>query len=95
MLAQAIRFGSTIPLNHGEKGARRLFYFGRAAGAADYYGERLRVYDRKGCHARLRTAIRRVVQAARSTFFCPVCQPKGKDQTKSGLKAFDGWGNGL
>jgi len=77
VLAQAIRFGSTIPLNHtGEKG-NGLFYFGQADDAPDFYEERLRVYDRKGqpC-VRCGTAIRRVVQAARSTFYCPQCQPR-------------------
>jgi formamidopyrimidine-DNA glycosylase len=52
-----------------------LFYFGRAEGVPDYYEERLRVYDRAGEHCRrCRTPIRRIVQAARSTFFCPKCQ---------------------
>ncbi|MCC6820424.1 MAG: bifunctional DNA-formamidopyrimidine glycosylase/DNA-(apurinic or apyrimidinic site) lyase [Verrucomicrobiota bacterium] len=77
VLTEAIRFGSTLPLHYGEKsGGDGLFYFGRAAGAADYYAERLRVYDRKGLPCpRCQTAIRRIVQAARSTFYCPTCQP--------------------
>jgi len=39
------------------------------------YGDQLRVYDRSGepCRA-CGTAIRRIVQAARSTFYCPRCQ---------------------
>ncbi|HYM81127.1 MAG TPA: bifunctional DNA-formamidopyrimidine glycosylase/DNA-(apurinic or apyrimidinic site) lyase [Candidatus Limnocylindria bacterium] len=39
------------------------------------YGERLLVYDRAGepCR-RCKTPIRRIVQGARSTFFCPTCQ---------------------
>lgn len=77
VLAEAIRFGSTIPLNHGSSTKRGdgLFYYGRAADAPDYYEERLRVYDRTGqpCR-RCKTAIRRIVQAARSTFYCPQCQ---------------------
>jgi formamidopyrimidine-DNA glycosylase len=76
VLAEAIRFGSTIQLNHGDAGSSDgLFYFGRAENAPDYYEERLRVYDRagQGCR-RCRTPIRRIVQAARSTFFCPKCQ---------------------
>lgn len=76
VLAEAISFGSTIQLNHGGADARDgLFYFGRAEGTPDYYEERLRVYDRAGepCR-RCRTPIRRIVQAARSTFFCPKCQ---------------------
>ena len=76
VLAEAIRFGSTIPLPHREKrSGNGLFYFGRAVGAADYSAERLQVYDREGLPCpRCRRAIRRIVQAARSTFFCPRCQ---------------------
>lgn len=79
VLTQAIRFGSTIPLNHGEKspGSDGLFYYGRAEGTPDYYEERLRVYDRSGQPCiRCKTAIQRIVQAARSTYFCPKCQRK-------------------
>ncbi len=79
VLAEAIRFGSTIPLHHGPGPAKKdgLFYYGRAAGVADYYEERLWVYDRAGeaCR-RCKTKIKRIVQAARSTFFCPGCQRK-------------------
>jgi len=75
VLTEAIRFGSTIPLNHAGEQGDGLFYFGRSEHAPDYYEERLRVYDRQGqpC-ARCGTSIRRIVQAARSTFFCPTCQ---------------------
>lgn len=40
------------------------------------YGDQLRVYDRSGkpCRA-CGTAIRRIVQGARATYFCPRCQP--------------------
>jgi formamidopyrimidine-DNA glycosylase len=79
VLTQAIKFGSTIPLNYGESASSRdgLFYYGRAAAAPDYYEERLRVYDRAGQPClRCQTAICRMVQAARSTYFCPKCQPK-------------------
>ena len=40
------------------------------------YGEQLRVYDRSGepCRA-CGSAIRRIVQGARSTYYCPRCQP--------------------
>jgi formamidopyrimidine-DNA glycosylase len=43
------------------------------------YGERLLVYDRAGdpCR-RCGTAIRRVVLGQRSTYFCPLCQPRRK-----------------
>jgi formamidopyrimidine-DNA glycosylase len=76
VLREAIACGSTVPLNYAGQGERDgLFYFGKAPGAPDYYEERLRVYDRVGkpcpkCGA----AIKRRVQAARSTFYCPRCQ---------------------
>jgi formamidopyrimidine-DNA glycosylase len=75
-LAEAIEFGSTLSLNYTGAGDRdRLFYFGRAPESSAFYEERLRVYDRAGqpcvkCGAK----IRRIVQAARSTFYCPGCQ---------------------
>jgi len=77
VLAEAIAFGSTVPLNFpGGSTSDGLFYYGRAPDAPDYYAERLRVYDRAGqpcpqCGAR----IRRILQAARSTYYCPRCQP--------------------
>ena len=78
-LSQAIRFGSTIPLNHTAKDGDGLFYFGRAEGALDYYEERLQVYDRQGKPCpECESSIRRIVQAARSTFFCPRCQPRSR-----------------
>jgi formamidopyrimidine-DNA glycosylase len=77
VLREAIKCGSTIPLDFAGTGPRDgLFYHGRSADAqAGAYSERLCVYDRVGktclqCGA----AIRRIVQAARSTFFCPRCQ---------------------
>ena len=77
VLAEAIECGSTVPLNFAGGGSGGLFYFGLAPGVEDYYAERLRVYDRAGepC-VRCGRPIRRVVQAARSTFFCPHCQRK-------------------
>src|SRR5262245_9420163 len=40
------------------------------------YGDQLRVYDRSGEPCRTcGTPIRRIVQGARATFFCPRCQP--------------------
>lgn len=75
VMRDAIARGSTIPLNFGEGKSDGLFYFGRAPGTPDYYEERLRVYDRAGkACVRCRGEIRRIVQAARSTFFCPSCQ---------------------
>jgi formamidopyrimidine-DNA glycosylase len=76
VLREAIACGSTVPLNFGrQKASDRLFYFGRPAGTPDFYEERLCVYDREGRPCpRCATPIRRIVQAARSTFFCPKCQ---------------------
>jgi formamidopyrimidine-DNA glycosylase len=78
VLREAIRFGSTVPLAWAGDGKRDgLFYYGRAEGTPDYYVERLRVYDREGqACVRCGTPIRRLVQAARSTFFCPACQAR-------------------
>ncbi|SPE56435.1 Formamidopyrimidine-DNA glycosylase [Verrucomicrobia bacterium] len=78
VLQQAIDCGSTVPLNYGGAAGPEgngFFYFGRVAGASDYYEERLRVYDRAGkpC-SRCGTIIKRRVQAARSTYYCPRCQ---------------------
>jgi len=42
------------------------------------YGDQLRVYDRAGAPCRrCGTAIRRIVQGQRSTYFCPGCQHRG------------------
>jgi len=75
VLAEAIECGSTVPLNFGGDKSDRLFYFGRAPGAPDFYKERLRVYDREQqpC-SNCRHPIKRITQAARSTFYCPHCQ---------------------
>jgi formamidopyrimidine-DNA glycosylase len=75
VLMEAIDCGSTIPLNFSAGKADGLFYFGQAAGAPDYYEEKLRVYDRAGrpC-VKCGSQIKRIVQAARSTFFCARCQ---------------------
>jgi formamidopyrimidine-DNA glycosylase len=75
-LAEAISFGSTLSLNYAGAGERdRLFYFGRAPKSTAFYEERLRVYDRTGkpC-VKCGSKIKRIVQAARSTFYCPGCQ---------------------
>jgi formamidopyrimidine-DNA glycosylase len=76
VLAEAIDGGSTVPLNYAGAGRRDgLFYFGRDPGTEDYYEERLRVYDRAGRPCpHCGTGIRRIVQAARSTYYCPRCQ---------------------
>lgn len=77
VLAEAIECGSTVPLHFGGGKTDGLFYFGSAVGAPDFYSERLIVYDHAGQPCpRCATPIRRIVQAARSTFFCPQCQRK-------------------
>jgi len=76
VMAAAIAGGSTMPLNFGPGKSDGLFYYGAAGGGGtNFYTERLMVYDRRGqpC-VKCRTPIRRIVQAARSTFFCPHCQ---------------------
>ena len=78
VLREAIRFGSTVPLDWTvTPPADNHFYYGRAPEAVDYYEEKLRVYDRAGkpCR-RCGTGIRRLVQVGRSTFYCPACQPR-------------------
>ena len=49
--------------------------FLNAEGNVGYFAVSLRVYDRKGkpCE-RCGGSIRRIVQAGRSTFYCPRCQ---------------------
>jgi formamidopyrimidine-DNA glycosylase len=76
ILSRAIESGSTVPLNYEAiKGTDGLFYFGRAPGATGSYQERFLVYDRAGLPCwNCGCAIRRIVQAARSTFYCPKCQ---------------------
>lgn len=75
-LQDAIDRGSTIPLNYsGERVRDGLFYFGSAPKAGDFYEERLQVYDREGKPCRTcKTSVKRIVQGARSTFYCPKCQ---------------------
>lgn len=74
VLNDAIKFGSTVPLKtmSGKSGA--LFYFDE--GGEGFYEKRLRVYDRAGKPClRCGAKIVRITQAARSTYFCPHCQP--------------------
>jgi formamidopyrimidine-DNA glycosylase len=75
VLREAIEAGSTIPLNFSAHKSDGLFYYGSANDRPDFYTERLRVYDRDGKPCwHCKTPIKRIVQAARSTFFCPHCQ---------------------
>ena len=74
VLAEAIGWGSTIRLDYpGIAGRDRLFYYGSEEG--EFSTERLRVYDRadQPC-GRCGSAIARIIQAARSTYYCPGCQ---------------------
>lgn len=75
VLVEAITCGSTIPLDFSG-GKDGLFYYGTATDAgANFYEERLRVYDRAGKPCVICGApIRQCVQAARSTYWCPKCQ---------------------
>lgn len=77
VLNEAIRCGSTLPLDFPGKAKRGdgLFYYGNARGASEFYEERLLVYGReaRAC-VECGKAVRRLVQAARSTFYCPGCQ---------------------
>jgi formamidopyrimidine-DNA glycosylase len=86
VLRQAIARGSTVPLRYaGEGSGDGLFYFGRSAEAPAGYEERLRVYDREGSPCpKCGTVIERFVQAARSTFFCPKCQSRGRGRGERG-----------
>jgi formamidopyrimidine-DNA glycosylase len=95
VLRESIRCGSTLPLNFGRAGeSDGLFYFGRQPKTPDYYAERLRVYDRAGQPCpKCRTPIRRLIQSARSTFFCPRCQRTRAP--KSGGKFIDAARRGL
>lgn len=77
VLLDAVRLGGSLPLNlDGHGTSDGLFYYGSSLDApAATDAERFRVYHRAGlpcpeCGA----LIRRIVQAGRSTFFCPTCQ---------------------
>ncbi len=75
-LAEAIKGGSTVALNFaGTSDTNGLYYFGRAPGETSSYEERLQVYDRMGLPCtRCNVPLKRLVQAGRSTFYCPNCQ---------------------
>jgi formamidopyrimidine-DNA glycosylase len=76
VLAEAIERGARFALDFDGTGAGDgLFYFGAAEKAADLQEERFCVYGRldQPC-LRCGTRIKRCVQAARSTYYCPRCQ---------------------
>ncbi|MBT6449365.1 MAG: bifunctional DNA-formamidopyrimidine glycosylase/DNA-(apurinic or apyrimidinic site) lyase, partial [Verrucomicrobiales bacterium] len=75
VLVEAIACGSTVPLDFAGVDRRdRLFYYGTTTGTQGFE-ERLRVYNRadEPCD-RCVTPIRKITQAARSTYYCPQCQ---------------------
>jgi formamidopyrimidine-DNA glycosylase len=74
VLNEAIKFGSTISLKTTNGNSGALFYFSNDG--VSFYEKRLRVYDRFGKPClNCATKIERITQAARSTYFCPRCQP--------------------
>ena len=79
-LQEAIDSGSSPERDFATQGGRdSLFYYGSASATqgAGRGGERLWVYDRadKPCF-RCNAPIRRIVQSARSSYFCPKCQKR-------------------
>lgn len=76
VLSRAIRLGSTMPLNFGTPDPiSNQFYFGHSPEHRTDQAERFQVYDREGQSCRrCKSSVRRIVQAGRSTFFCPECQ---------------------
>jgi len=75
VLADAIKYGSTVSLKTMSGKSDALFYF--SDDGERFYEKRLRVYDRAGKPClNCGTPIKRITQAARSTFYCPNCQKK-------------------
>jgi len=78
VLRRAIRFGRRVELDLvGRSKHDGLFYYGQVPGAREGVGEWFEVYDREDqpC-SRCSALIRCVVQASRSTYYCPHCQPR-------------------
>jgi formamidopyrimidine-DNA glycosylase len=82
VLTRAIELGSSLPLAlDGVRGGDGLSYFGAAAGGGTEFEERFMVYDREGGPCpKCATPIRRRVQGARSTYYCPRCQGRRRKQ---------------
>ncbi len=57
-----------------EQGGTTLRDFTRSDGQPGYFAQRLNVYGQNGDCPRCGRGIRRIVQAQRSTFYCPGCQ---------------------
>ncbi len=76
VLSQAIERGASWPLNFSKKDTDGFFYFGRKKGSKTAK-ELRRVYGREGKNCvRCSEKIQRILQTARSAFFCPNCQPR-------------------
>src|SRR3569623_1127155 len=74
LLADGVRSVLTDAI---EAGGSTLRDFRDAEGGSGYFQHRFDVYDRENqpCHTPgCRGIVRRIVQAGRATFFCPVCQ---------------------
>lgn len=77
VLTRAIRLGSSIPMdfNGDERENDGLFYYGSAGDTRGKFEERFWVYDRAGKPClECGRPLRRIMQGARSTFYCPGCQ---------------------
>ena len=76
VLNRAINLGSALALTFaGDGSSDGLFYYGSDGTNAGSLEERFAVYDRAGLPCGVcQTPIRRIVQAARSTYYCPQCQ---------------------
>ncbi len=57
-----------------EQGGTTLRDFTRSDGQPGYFAQQLNVYGRQGPCPRCGRALRRIVQAQRSTYYCPGCQ---------------------
>jgi formamidopyrimidine-DNA glycosylase len=78
VLSRAIRLGASLSLDWAGADAQdRLFYFGRARNSTPSLREPFQVYDRARLPCtRCRTPIQRIIQAGRSSYYCPRCQPE-------------------
>ena len=76
VLQNAIELGTRAALDFAGSGAKDgLFYYGGDSSSPQVIEERFQVYDRAGQPCRVcGQAIKRLVQSARSTYFCPFCQ---------------------
>lgn len=73
-LAEGVR---TVLIEAIEAGGSTLRDFRNSEGGSGYFQHRFAVYDRQGAPCptpRCRGVVERIVQAGRSTYFCPICQ---------------------